>query len=141
MSSSIEITDDIRRHNAAHPHHHVINEGLNTLPGSDGVDQLEMEKEMHDEKGMQKQYSPQVAEVMPSYSSTEKDSVVEEERESRSHWSMFYARYRIYFHILIGAFFTAWWLVGITQHRDLGWIKPFLVSIQHVVCYTTTNPT
>lgn len=139
MASSVVPHGHDRQHNTSHPHHHIVNEGINALPGNDGVDQLEMEKEEHDAKGISKQYSPEIAEIMPSYSSIDKNSISNEEQQPRSKWSLFYAKNRIYFHILIGSFFTAWWLVGIIKHRDLGWIKPFLVSIQYTFHWMNTK--
>lgn len=127
-----------RPHNAAHPHHHIINEGITALPGNDGVDQLEMEKEVHGHAtthnhsptGSIEKNTIEVGESKPEYSSEETHrSLVEEDEEEKSKFSIFYAKHRIFFHIAIGAFFTAWWLVGIINHRNLGWLKPFLVGV------------
>lgn len=135
-----------RPHNAAHPHHHIINEGINALPGNDGVDQLEMEKE---ELGYQAKHSHsadrsfhkggiEVGETTPEYSSDEHPATYIDDREvPPTKFKVFYRRYRVFFHIGIGAFFTAWWLVGIILHRDLGWLKPFLVSS----CWQIENTT
>jgi CNT family concentrative nucleoside transporter len=42
-----------------------------------------------------------------------------------------YAKYRIFVHIFIWLFFTAWWIVGLVLHRhsSLGWLKPFLLYL------------
>ncbi|KAI9682247.1 MAG: hypothetical protein M1817_000301 [Caeruleum heppii] len=52
-----------------------------------------------------------------------------DERDPRDHkWSNFYARYRIFFHLLIWLVFTGWWIAGLVLHRyDLGWVVPFLL--------------
>lgn len=130
-----------RPHNAAHPHHHVVNEGITALPGNDGVDQLEMEKERaFDESpasnkpsssgSLRKNNDVEVGET-PAYASGERSSeLAEEEGEKQSMFSAFYARFRIFFHAALAAFFTAWWLVGLIKYRDtLGWLKPFLVRL------------
>lgn len=65
------------------------------------------------------------------------DSVVDEEL-TRSKWSGFYEKYRFFFHIFIGAVFTAWCLVAIFEHRDLGWLMHFLVSVLDLVLEVST---
>lgn len=42
--------------------------------------------------------------------------------------SRFYARYRIFFHLLIFLLFTGWWIASLILHRhDKNWIVPFLL--------------
>jgi len=55
-----------------------------------------------------------------------------EEGDGKKHRvSHFYKKYRIFFHLAIWLFFTAWWVVGLIYHRNdnLGWLKPFLVYL------------
>ena len=55
-----------------------------------------------------------------------------EEGDGKKHRvSPFYRKYRIFFHLAIWLFFTAWWIVGLIYHRsdNLGWLKPFLLYL------------
>ena len=49
-------------------------------------------------------------------------------------FSRFYKRYRIIFHLFLGALFTGWWIVGLILHgiheplsSNTGWLKPFIL--------------
>ncbi|RAR10238.1 h+ nucleoside cotransporter [Stemphylium lycopersici] len=61
---------------------------------------------------------------------TRSSSDPEMEAEKRKPWyapSMLYRKFRLPVHILIGAFFTGWWIAGLIEHRnDKNWIIPFL---------------
>ena len=54
-----------------------------------------------------------------------------ETNDGRKHrFSRFYSKYKIFFHLFIWAFFTAWWIAGLVMHRnDLGWLIPFLLYL------------
>ena len=60
-----------------------------------------------------------------------KISTNESGADGRKHrFSSFYRKYRIFFHIAIWLFFTAWWIVGLVLHRDdYGWLIPFLLYL------------
>ncbi|KAF2864874.1 sodium/nucleoside cotransporter 1 /nucleoside cotransporter 1 [Massariosphaeria phaeospora] len=50
-----------------------------------------------------------------------------EDDPKRHGFSNFYTKYRLFFHIFIGMFFTGWWIAGLVNHRhDMNWIIPFL---------------
>ncbi|XP_014558338.1 hypothetical protein COCVIDRAFT_36328 [Bipolaris victoriae FI3] len=65
------------------------------------------------------------------------------EGEKRKKWyspSSLYKKYRLLFHILIGAFFTGWWIASLVEHRhDKNWIIPFLfwlaIMIRLITCH------
>jgi CNT family concentrative nucleoside transporter len=66
------------------------------------------------------------------HGSLEKEShangAAEEVDPKRHSFSRFYRKYRIFFHILIGAFFTGWWIASVIEHRhDKNWVVPFLL--------------
>ncbi|KAF2743051.1 sodium/nucleoside cotransporter 1 /nucleoside cotransporter 1 [Sporormia fimetaria CBS 119925] len=53
---------------------------------------------------------------------------VVDEQPKRGGFKAFYARFRWAFHILIGAFFTGWWIASLIEHRnDKNWVVPFLL--------------
>ncbi|KAF1955350.1 hypothetical protein CC80DRAFT_493245 [Byssothecium circinans] len=52
----------------------------------------------------------------------------EEEEPQKRGFSGFYRKYRIFFHIFIGLFFTGWWVASVVIHRkDKNWVIPFLL--------------
>ncbi|KAF1971562.1 hypothetical protein BU23DRAFT_555747 [Bimuria novae-zelandiae CBS 107.79] len=66
------------------------------------------------------------------HGSLEKDSnangIAEEADPKRHKVSGFYRRYRLYVHIVIGMFFTGWWIASVVEHRhDKNWVIPFLL--------------
>ncbi|KAF2189171.1 hypothetical protein K469DRAFT_683614 [Zopfia rhizophila CBS 207.26] len=63
-----------------------------------------------------------------SLSNRRTSSDPEEEVDPKRHRiSNFYKKYRIFFHIFIGALFTGWWIASVVVHRnDKNWIIPFL---------------
>jgi concentrative nucleoside transporter, CNT family len=59
-----------------------------------------------------------------------KVSTNETEDGRRHRFSRFYRKYKIFFHLFIWLFFTAWWIAGLVLHRDdLGWLIPFLLYL------------
>jgi hypothetical protein len=117
---------------SSHPvGHHVHNETINALPGNDGVEKLEVEKDIyvHDHEKIDSSKNSEIGgrDSKPAYLMEEQQPTEDQDRPSR--FSIFYAKYRIFFHFLIWAFFTAWWVTGLVLHRDLGWLIPFLVSL------------
>ncbi|KZM22146.1 nucleoside:sodium symporter [Ascochyta rabiei] len=66
----------------------------------------------------------------------------EGEVEKKSKWSLsvLYRRFRLPVHILIGAFFTGWWVASVVVHRnDKNWIIPFLfwlaIMVRLITCH------
>ncbi|KAJ6193041.1 sodium/nucleoside cotransporter 1 /nucleoside cotransporter 1 [Bipolaris maydis] len=65
------------------------------------------------------------------------------EGEKRKKWyspSSLYKKYRPVFHIVIGMFFTGWWIASLIEHRhDKNWIIPFLfwlaIMIRLITCH------
>ncbi|KAF1356106.1 hypothetical protein EJ07DRAFT_130387 [Lizonia empirigonia] len=62
--------------------------------------------------------------------------------EKKSKWSpsVLYRRFRLPVHILIGAFFTGWWVASVVVHRnDKNWVIPFLlwlaIMIRLITCH------
>ncbi|RVX72641.1 hypothetical protein B0A52_04039 [Exophiala mesophila] len=74
----------------------------------------------------------------PGYPDTEKgtvdpsrvDSSNSEDDGHKHRFSRKYSSYKIFVHIFIWLFFTAWWIAGLVMHRDdLGWLIPFLLYL------------
>ncbi|KAF2276993.1 H+/nucleoside cotransporter-like protein [Westerdykella ornata] len=58
------------------------------------------------------------------HASTEQEGIEEPQRRT---FRAFYRRYRVFFHIFIGALFTGWWIASLVlHHHDKNWIIPFL---------------
>jgi len=55
----------------------------------------------------------------------------EEGDGQKRRFSFYYRRYRIVLHLAVWLLFTAWWIVGLINHRhdNLGWLKPFLLYL------------
>ena len=90
--------------------------------------------------------NPEQGTVCPSHSS--------EDPQTHS-VSMYYTRYRIFFHLFLGVLFTGWWIVGLVLHgiheplsSNTGWLKPFLlwlvialkIFFSHVPISVLTKP-
>ncbi|KAH9863779.1 hypothetical protein J1614_009711 [Plenodomus biglobosus] len=68
----------------------------------------------------------------------------EHEREAeKKAWyspSVLYRRYRLAAHILIGAFFTGWWIASLVLHRhDKNWVIPFLIYLSIMIRLITLH--
>ncbi|KAF9691988.1 hypothetical protein EKO04_010122 [Ascochyta lentis] len=68
------------------------------------------------------------------------DPEIEVEKKSKWSPSVLYRRFRLPVHILIGAFFTGWWVASVVVHRnDKNWVIPFLfwlaIMIRLITCH------
>ena len=96
-----------------------------TIPRQDPLDNELHRRHLHDAGHLEK--------TAPTVEDEEKGKIAqfypEEEEDPKSHRvARFYSRYRIFFHLFIGAAFTGWWIASLVLHRnDKNWIIPFLV--------------